>query len=262
MNPALPRELGDWSKYPFVLLPSPLTATDPVFVHVHTDFWEKALAYVKGGGILYASLAASSAIPNMEALFGARMTDSVPVSELTLTIVKSIGDLKIGETFHFAVPGGGAKYWGTGLDIAGGDVIAVDQDKRPALVATQVGKGRTLLSAYPLEAYLGNQSMAFENGETGYRLIRALRDWSGMRPLVSTDQPSIEATALMGRARGYIVLANHSAEPHTTLLSTTLAVQSMKRLTVDGSTDVTGNKSGWSVDVPAYGGAILEWRQK
>jgi endo-1,4-beta-mannosidase len=262
MKPALPRELGDWSKYPFVLLPSPLTATDPVFVHVHTDFWEKALAYVKGGGILYASLAASSAIPNMEALFGARMTDSVPVSELTLTIVKSIGDLKTGETFHFAVPGGGAKYWGTGLDIAGGDVIAVDQDKRPALVANQVGKGRTLLSAYPLEAYLGNQSMAFENGETGYRLIRALRDWSGMRPLVSTDQPSIEATALMGRARGYIVLANHSAEPHTTLLSTTLAVQSMKRLTLDGSTDVTGNKSGWSVDVPAYGGAILEWRQK
>jgi hypothetical protein len=96
MKPALPRELGDWSKYPFVLLPSPLTATDPVFVHVHTDFWEKALAYVKGGGVLYASLAASSAIPNMEALFGARMTDSVPVSELTLTIVKSIGDLKIG----------------------------------------------------------------------------------------------------------------------------------------------------------------------
>jgi hypothetical protein len=119
-----------------------------------------------------------------------------------------------------------------------------------------------LLSAYPLEAYLGNQSMAFENGETGYRLIRALRDWSGMRPLVSTDQPSIEATALIGRARGYIVLANHSAEPHTTLLSTTLAVQSMKRLTVDGSTDVTGNGSGWSVEVPAYGGAILEWRQK
>jgi endo-1,4-beta-mannosidase len=262
MKPALPRELGDWSKYPFVLLPSPLTATDPVFVHVHTDFWEKALAYVKGGGVLYASLSASSAIPNMEALFGARMTDSVPLSELTLTIVKSIGDLKTGETFHFAVPGGGAKYWGTGLDIAGGDVIAVDQDKRPALVAYRAGKGRTLLSAYPLEAYLGNQSMAFENGETGYRLIRALRDWSGMRPLVSTDQPSIEATALMGRARGYIVLANHSAEPHTTLLSTTLAVQSMKRLTVDGSTDVTGNKSGWSVDVPAYGGAILEWRQK
>ncbi len=52
MQPALPREAGDWAKYPMVFLPSPLTATDPVFVHLHTNFWEQAAAYVKAGGVL------------------------------------------------------------------------------------------------------------------------------------------------------------------------------------------------------------------
>ena len=262
LEPAFPRELGDWSSLPMVLLPSPSTATDPVSVHVHTDFWAKALAYVTHGGTLYASLAASSAIPNMEVLFGARMTDSLPVTDLTLTVTKALGDLKVGETFHFAVPGSGARYWGTGLEVAGGDVIAVDQDKRPALIAYRVGKGKTLLSAYPLETYLGNQSMAFEHGETGYRLIRALRDWSGVHPLVSTDQPSIEAAALVGRDRGYIVLTNHSAEPRTTRLTSSLAMQSLEQLDADGTAEVTRTPSGWQVDVPAYGGLVLEWRRK
>jgi len=30
-------------------------------------------------------------------------------------------------------------------------------NQRPALIAHQLGKGRTLLSAYPLEAWLGSQ---------------------------------------------------------------------------------------------------------
>jgi hypothetical protein len=38
LQPALPREADDWGRYPLVLLPSPLTATDPIFVHLHTDF--------------------------------------------------------------------------------------------------------------------------------------------------------------------------------------------------------------------------------
>ena len=39
-----------------LLLPSPLTASKPNLVHVHTTFWEKAKEYVRGGGVLYVSL--------------------------------------------------------------------------------------------------------------------------------------------------------------------------------------------------------------
>jgi endo-1,4-beta-mannosidase len=261
LQPALPREADDWRQYPLLLLPSPLTATDPIFVHLHTDFWERATSYVKDGGVLYASLAANAAIPDMASLFGARMTDTVVVSELTLKVVKPLGDLVPGETFHFTAPGATAKYWGTGLEVDGGEVIAVDEKQRPALVAHKLGKGRTLLSAYPLEAWLGSQPEAFENHETAHRLYRALREWSGVRPRVSTDQPSVEATALSGRARGYVVLANHSGDALKARVTTTLPVRELRRLDTAGSSAVPADKDGWNVELPPYGGAILEWRQ-
>ena len=261
LQPALPREADDWRKYALLLLPSPLTATDPIFVHLHTDFWERATSYVKNGGVLYASLAANGAIPDMAALFGARMTDTVVASELTLKIVKPFGGLVPGDTFHFTAPGATAKYWGTGLEVDGGDVIAVDDKERPALVAHKLGKGRTLLSAYPIESWLGSQPEAFENHETAYRLYRALRDWGDLRARVSTDQPSVEAAALSGRGRGYIVLANHSGDALKTRVITTLPVRGLKRLDTTGSSDLPGGKDDWIVELPAYGGAILEWRQ-
>lgn len=259
MKPDLPRELSNWQKYPMVMLPSPLTSTTVQAAHLHTDFWDKARAYVKAGGTLYASVSADAAIPEMADLFGARMTDSMPVDELTLKIVKPFGDLKAGETFHFAVPGSAAKFWGSGLEVAGADIIAVDQDGRPALVAYKLGKGRTLLSAYPLETYLGNRPMAFEKDETAYKLFRALRQTAGIRPLVSTDAPSVEATALKAKNGGYFVLANHGAQPQTVTVETALPVGSLKQITENGRTEVQRDGNGWRVSVPAYSGAILAW---
>ena len=260
LKPALPREYTDWQRYPLLLLPSPLTATDSVFVHVHTDFWERAAAYVRNGGALYASLAADAAIPDMNALFGARMTDTVVASEVTLTIVKPLGALRPGDSFHFTAAGQGAKYWGTGLEVDGGEVIAVDQEQRPALVAHTLGKGHTLLSAYPIESWLGNQPMAFENHEQAYRLYRALRDWAGVPVVVATDQPSVEASALQGHGRGYFVLANHSGEALKTRVTTRLAITALRQLTDTGSVALTAEQGGWTVEMPPYGGAVLQWQ--
>lgn len=262
MKPALPRELGNWEQYPMLLLPSPTTATDPVFVHVHTDFWEKLRRYVTKGGLVYASLSATSAIPEMAPLFGARMTDSVPAGDLNLTVVKPLGDLKVGDTFAFKTPTSNPPHWGTGLQVQGGEVIAVDQDHRPALVAYTLGKGKTLLSAYPLESYLGNTPAAFEGPQTAYKLVRALRDWGGLHPLVSTDQPAVEAATLTGGTHGYFVLTNHSGQSLNTHLTSTLSIKSLLRLTPTGTEPVRDSQGGWGVDVPAFGGAILEWQRK
>jgi beta-galactosidase len=262
IKPALPREAGDWDKYPLLFLPSPLTATDPVFAHLHTDFWERARGYVQRGGVLYASLAANSAIPEMAALFGARMTDTVIDSEITLKIVRPLGNLKPGDTFHFVLPGGTAKFWGTGLQVTDGEVIAVDQKDRPALVAHRLGQGHTLLSAYPLEAWLGSQPAAFDDNETTYRIYRGVREWAGLRPLVDTDQPSVEASALVSPGGGYFVLANHAASSLRTHLDTTLPARDLRQLTEDGAVPVNADGTGWTVEIPAHGGAVLEWRGK
>lgn len=259
-NPALPREQGDWRHYPMLILPSPVTTTDPIDVHVHTDFWLKAQDYVRKGGIIYASIGANAAIPGMADLFGARMTDSQPVDELTLKFVKPFGRFQPGDTLQYPVPGKDMKYWGTGLDVTSGEVIAVDQEGRAALVAHEFGAGKTLLSAYPLEAYLGNTVNAFEGRSANYaRLFAALRDWSGVQPLVRTDQPEVEAAALNATNRGYIVLVNHGGTFQQARVITKFPFHSLKSLEVNGSSAVSCAKNGCSIDVPPYDGVILEW---
>ena len=99
-----------------LFMPSPLTSTgDKFLVHVHTDFYDKARAYVENGGFLYASVAADAAIPQMESLFGARLVDTVTASTVTLKVVAPLGGLKPGEIFHFRVPAANPRYWGSAL---------------------------------------------------------------------------------------------------------------------------------------------------
>ncbi len=259
-QPALPREQGDWNRYRLLLLPSPITATDPIDVHVHTDFWTRAQEYVRKGGVLYASIAADAAIPEMTDLFGARMTDSQPVHELTLKVTAPFGGLKPGDVLRFAVPGTEMKYWGTGLEVTSGQVVAVDQAGHPALVVHTLGAGKTILSAYPLEAYLGNTLEAFEHGTTdAERLYAAIRDWAHIEPAVRTDQPDVEASVLGTPGRGYIVLVNHSDQARRTQLVTQLPIRVLRKLDADRASPVACTPGACGVDVPPYDGVVLEW---
>ena len=105
---------------------------------------------MENGGFLYASVAADAAIPEMEELFGARLVDTVTAFDVTLKVIAPFGGLKPGNTFQFRVPAANPRYWGSTLEVKGGTVIAVDQDGRPALVAHEAGKGKTLVCAYPI----------------------------------------------------------------------------------------------------------------
>jgi endo-1,4-beta-mannosidase len=256
-----PREAGDWEKRPMLFLPSPLTSTsEPFLTHVHSDFYEKARKYVEQGGFLYASAAADAAILDAETLFGARLVDAVPVSEVSLKVIAAFGNLKPGDTFQFAVPAQNSRYWGAMLEVKGGKVIAVDQDGRPALVANSIGSGKTLLSAYPIEAYLASVPAAFEKNENTHRIYKAFREWTGVKPAFLTDQPSVEATSLAGDHRGYVVLVNHSAVPHPTIVSTSLPVHSISQVTAEGLKPLALSGSSWKIDVPPYDGVIVEWK--
>ncbi|HXY41367.1 MAG TPA: hypothetical protein VEQ10_16955 [Vicinamibacteria bacterium] len=256
-----PREHGDWEKRPLVFLPSPLTSTGtPFLTHVHSDFYARARAYVEAGGSLYASVAADAAIPEMEGLFGASLADAAPVSELALRLVAPFGGLAPGRTFHFSVPGSGSRYWGQLLEVKGGSVVAVDQDGRPALVTHALGGGRTLLSAYPLEAYLAATPTAFEKPEDSHLLYQAFRDWAGVRSLVRTDQPAVEATALEGAGRGYFVLVNHSPQRQGVSVTTTLPVRELRQVTPGGLLRLAADGPRWRADIDPWDGVVLEYR--
>lgn len=255
-----PREYSDWHSRPLLLMPSPLTSTDSFLVHVHTDFWEKARRYVAGGGALYASLCGDAAIPEMESLFGARLVDHSPASEVTLKVVTPWGGLNPGDTFRYSAAAGSARQWGGTLEVRGGTVIAVDQDGRPALIANRLGRGATLLCAYPLESYLANLPAAFDKEENTYRIYQAFGEWAGVKPRFRTDQFSVEAVSLDAPEHGYIVVVNHSAKSRQVTVTSALPLKSIQRLTTNGNEPVSLQGSRWDVDLQPYGAAVFAWR--
>jgi hypothetical protein len=258
---AFPREYSEWQKAPLLFLPSPLTSTERNFVHVHTRFWEQVRAYVKDGGAVYASLCADAAVPEMADLFGARLADHSPVEAVTLTLVNEFGGLQPGETFRFTPTATSPKHWPATLELDGGQVIATDQEGRPALVANSAGPGKTLLCAYPLESYLAVQPAAFEGSQDAHRIYQAFRRWAGIEPLFQSNQPGVEVAALAGQTHGYTILASHSDQPLQVTLSSRLAVRDLGKITHDSRQDLTPIKDQtWSLQIDAYEGAILEWR--
>ena len=256
-----PREYGGWEKRPLILLPSPLTSTGtPFLCHVHTDFYKRAKSYVENGGVLYASVAADAAIPDMESLFGARLVDTNTATDITIKVVKRLGTLKPGDIFHFIAPGANSRFWGSIIEADGGDVIAVDQDGRPALVANTLGKGKTLLCSYPLESYLAVTPSAFEKSVPLDALYRALQEWSGIVPMFHSDQPSVEITTLRRTGSGYAVLVNHGAQAKEVTVTSVQPLHSLRRITPEGPQTLMLQGSGWKMEVEPFDGAIVEWK--
>jgi len=254
-----PREYSDWQGYPLLLMPSPLTSTDNFLVHVHSDFWEKARRYVEQGGALYASVAGDAAIPEMASLFGARLKDHVPVSDVTLKVVSAWVGLKPGEVFHYSAPGNSHEGVAV-LEVHGGTVIAVDQSGRPALVANSLGKGKTLLCAYPLESYLAGVPAVFDQEENTHRIYQAFRGWAGVKPRFQSDRPSVETVSLDAKDHGYVVTVNHSANPQQVTVSSAFALKSIQRVTPNGERPVTLSGSQWMLELQPYESAVFDWR--
>jgi hypothetical protein len=255
----LPREYTNWQTHPLLLLPAPLTSTERNLVHVHTSFWNQVRSYVQSGGTVYASLCADAAIPGLGDLFGATLADHAPVGEVTLTVVAPLGDLAPGEAFRYHAESTNPRHWPATLDLAGGRVIATDQENRPALVANTFGQGKALLSAYPLESYLAARPSAFEGQETTHRIYCALRTWAGLTPMFATDHPSTEVSALAGQGRGYAILANHRPEPQSITVTARDPLRSVALITAVARRSIPLDGCSWKIDLEGYGGAVVEW---
>ena len=181
----MPREYTDWQAHPLLLLPSPLTSTERNLVHVHTAFWDEVREYVRTGGLLYASLCADAAIPEMDDLFGASLADHASAGEVTLTFVEPFGDIAAGTVFRYQADAGDPQPLACHAGCDRRDRSSrVDQDGRPALVAHSYGKGKTLLSAYPLETYLAVLPSAFERPENTHRIYRGIGAVGRVHPAV------------------------------------------------------------------------------
>ena len=167
--------------------------------------------------------------------------------------------LQPGETFHFRTDPGNPKNWAATLDIKAGQVIAIDQAGRPALVANQYGKGKTLLCTYPIESYLAQTPAAFEGKQNAYKIYQALRQWVGVRPLFTTDDPMVEVSALAGEKRGYAVFANHGEPALDVKVTSRLPLKRVRQITPSGFMEKKIDPSEFNILLEGFSGAVAEW---
>lgn len=255
----MPREYTEWQSHPMLLLPSPLTATERNLTHVHTAFWHEVDEYVLNGGSVYISLCADAAIPEMDQLFGVALADHVSVGDVSITFVKQFGDITPGTVFHYLANPANPRHWPVTLDVTDGQIIATDQDGRPALVVHSFGKGKTLVSAYPLETYLAELPSVFEHPEETHRIYQGLMQWADLMPLFATDIPGVEVAGLNGSGRGYAILANHQPEDYLVTINSRSALRSITVLEANGKRPVTLDRNKWQMEIPGYSGAVIEW---
>jgi hypothetical protein len=127
------------------------------------------------------------------------------------------------------------------------------------LIAHSHGKGRALLCAYPLESYLGSTPAGFDGPQLTQEIYRAFGVWTGVEPLFQTDQPSVEAAGLVGRHRGYVVLANHAPEQKQVTLKSRLPIGNLQLLSPSAESSQNLGKGAWELSIPGYDGLVLHW---
>ena len=257
-----PREIkDDWKDIPMLWLPSPLTSTKHDLVHIYTTFWEDVLLYIHEGGNVYASFCADAAIPNMEYIFGAKLVDHKAIEYVEITIQKPLGSLKVGEKFCYKVKSTNPNHWAVTFEVKGGEVIATDQDGMPALITFNNGKGKTLISAFPIESYLACTPEIFEKRESTYRIFKAFAEWCDVGSFFHTNNPKIEIAALKGKNRGFAVLTNHGCEDIEVIITAKEILSQVSLIKPEGRKNIEIEKNQFKLLMKAYDGSLLAWRK-
>ncbi|GAB3119414.1 glycoside hydrolase 5 family protein [Glaciibacter psychrotolerans] len=200
-----------WPELPVALVPAPLTTTTNSLLHVRTTFWSEAHTYVQGGGTLYLSCSAESAVQDLEALSGVSIVDRAPVHDtVILTFVQSIGKVTAGTEIR--IPAGSADLHLRGVLFKATDaiVLAVDQDGRPALTMAKRGEGHTITCAYPIELLLAATPDAHSPDDSSWLIYSVIREISGTGEPRGIDHPDVTTSLLTGPSGGLLCITNHS----------------------------------------------------
>lgn len=207
---SFPRERvdGGWPEAELVLLPAPLTSTTSSLLHVRTSWWEGARRYLDGGGVLYLSCSAESAIAEMDAFAGCRIADRAPATEPpVLRFAAPWGPFAAGDVLPLPAWDGELHTRGVRLRQADAETIAVDAEGWPALVVARRGAGAVVTCAFPIELLLATIPDAHGPADRAWGVYDGLAKLAGIRQV--TGHPEVTAGELRGPGGSITVLTNH-----------------------------------------------------
>src|SRR6202022_4384956 len=102
----------------------------------------------------------------------------------------------------------------------------------------------------------------FEKPENTHRIYQAFRDWTGLKSMFRTDQPSVEVTALYAAHRGYAVLTNHSSQVQKVTVTTTLLIHTLALIAPERTHSLSMQGASWKMELQPYSGAVVEGKKK
>ncbi len=257
-----PRERLDhvWPDLPLLLAPAPLTSTTSSLLHLRTSWWSGAADFHDRGGVLYISLSAETAIPDLDALAGVRVVGRAPVeSHVHLHFTAAFGTLVAGDVL--SVPAGRADLHGRGvrLKVEDAEVLAVDSHGNPALTRVRRGTGYTVVCAYPVEILLADVPDAHGPEDPWWQVLHGLADLAGIVPLAGVEHPDLTTGLLHGSGGGTLVVTNHgSASVRTTVRLPQDAAPASGPQLVGSSFD----PESLGLEIAGHAAALITWNRR
>jgi hypothetical protein len=202
LAPAIARESrGLGSDARLYLVPSTKQLLSPT--------WKRLSELAVGGAVVYVSYSNGTHLnqrgpwyPSLNELFGVRhqlrygLVDPIPETDFDLTFTRNFGSLPQGTKLRF--PAGAASHGRTMLPVEpaeGTEVIAVDEQGRPALLVRRVGSGAMVLCTYPIE-HLAATSPAI-NPDAARDLYDALARYARVERPVTVEDAHVAADMMV-----------------------------------------------------------------
>jgi hypothetical protein len=263
LSVSFPRERLDdaWPDVELVMLPAPLASTTISLWHVRTSYWRGANAFLGRGGVLYLSVSGDVAIPEMDELAGCRLVDRAPLDRRpVLRFVRRWGPLGDGDALELPRGDGELASRGAQLRVSDAEVIAVDGDGRPALVAAKRGPGAVVTCAYPVETLLAAVPDAHRADDRAWGLYAGLRDLLPAATGAGCHHPDITIGELRGPAGGVVTATNHSDATVTAVVRLPGDASSVELLSPTGSSPADIADGSVQLDLDPFDAAVLDWR--
>ncbi len=192
--------------------------------------------FARAGATVYTSYFAGSGrdqigpwLPWLDQAFGVAhhlrygVPDTVAADEVTVELVRNLGQLTAGTKLSFPVAGEGPGRAYLPVEPAGAEVLAVDDGGRPALLRHRAGQGWMVLCTYPLEHMAASRPAA--NPEPTWQLYSALADEAGVNRRLRVDDPRVVLGPItVGGNEAFLALNISPDEVDAKIISPTTSV--------------------------------------
>lgn len=239
-------ETDDFSGYSVLLVPSAFELAQST--------WERLATFVQAGGSLLLSYGGGDANSAIRDIFGIEfLGDAGPRASLSCRVAQQdvLGTLESFDV-RLDVPNYALLSGGTAT------IVATDAQGSPLLTVNQVGQGRAVYLAAPVERAIA-QGDPWATPLAIRSLLRevygAVARAAGCGAPLACDVPEVEVTLFSGEAEDIVVLLNHAAEKVSANLTTERRVASVTD--VRGGSPVAVGGTAFGVPIEANGAVAL-----